>query len=387
MPRWLGFLIILSMFVVVWGGVHAYLYWRVAYGFELGSRERLTLKLVLLVLAAVYLAGRGLERTVGQTVGMPVMWVGAIWMGAVSITFCTLLAFDLWVALPTWILQRAGAVRAPTAAMILKWGMAASLVVSAALTGWGSYVALKGPRVTELRIPLKGLPASAEGFSLVAISDIHVGDVMTQRYLDGLTARIEGMKPDLLVVIGDITDEAGGGDGTTFRKLAAVGAKHGVFAATGNHEWYSGGEGVVDALQGAGVRVLRQNREVVAGAIELAGVDDPTFLGGRNGAAAAIDRALAGRASGLPVVLIAHQPVGVEHAAKSGVGLMLCGHTHGGQLPPFQFLTGLAFPYFAGSYEVEGMHLYVNNGAGSWGPPVRLFAEPEIVRVTLTPGE
>ncbi|HQP39283.1 MAG TPA: hypothetical protein PLI95_29070, partial [Polyangiaceae bacterium] len=82
MPRWLGFLIILSMFVVVWGGVHAYLYWRVAYGFELGSRERLTLKLVLLVLAAVYLAGRGLERTVGQTVGMPVMWVGAIWMGA-----------------------------------------------------------------------------------------------------------------------------------------------------------------------------------------------------------------------------------------------------------------------------------------------------------------
>ena len=99
-----------------------------------------------------------------------------------------------------------------------------------------------------------------------------------------------------------------------------------------------------------------------------------------------MEQALKGRPQGLPVVLLAHQPVAVQHAADLGVNLMLSGHTHGGQIPPFQLLTGLAYPFLKGLYEVGSMRLYVNNGAGFWGPPIRVFADPEIVRVTLTAG-
>lgn len=385
MPRWLSALIFFGTFLLVWGGVHFYLYSRVSAGFDLGSRARLILKVSLIVLALLYLAGKMLERFAGQSVGVPVMWVGALWMGILSITLSTLIVFDVWVALPAWVLQRTAAIRPSTAGAVLKWGMVAVLSGSALLTAWGVKNGLSGPRVTELEQRMRGLPASAKNFSIVVASDIHIGDLTTQPYLDRLITQIESLQPDLVVLIGDLTDESNGGDGTAFRKLASIRAKYGVIAATGNHEWYSGGDKVVAALSHAGIPVLQQKHQVIAGAFVVAGVDDPAFLGGRRGAAAAIDRAVAGRPEGLPVVLLSHQPVAVEHAAQSGVSLMLCGHTHGGQIPPFQLITGLAFPFFKGSYQVGEMRVYVNNGAGSWGPPIRLFADPEIVRIRLTP--
>jgi predicted MPP superfamily phosphohydrolase len=122
---------------------------------------------------------------------------------------------------------------------------------------------------------------------------------------------------------------------------------------------------------------------VVAGGLVVAGVDDPTFLGGRDKLADAMATAVAGRPEGLPVVLLSHQPLALEAAANLGVGLVLCGHTHGGQIPPFQVLNRIAYSFIRGLHRVGDMQVYVSNGSGYWGPPVRVFADPEVVRVTL----
>jgi predicted MPP superfamily phosphohydrolase len=252
------------------------------------------------------------------------------------------------------------------------------------MASWGARTALAGPKLTDVKIAIQGLPAALEGFTLVAASDIHVGDLVTQAYLDRMIGQIDELNPDLVVLVGDLSDERNGGDGRAFKKLAGIRARHGVVAVTGNHEYYAGAEGQVRAMQAAGLALLRQGHRVVAGSLVLAGVDDPAFLGGRSRAEASIDRALIGRPAGLPVVLIAHQPLAVHHASAAGVDVMICGHTHGGQLPPFQLLTGLVFPFLKGQYEIGRMRLYVNKGAGYWGPPIRVFADPEIVRITLT---
>lgn len=191
MPRWLSALIFFGTFLLVWGGVHFYLYSRVSAGFDLGSRARLILKVSLIVLALLYLAGKMLERFAGQSVGVPVMWVGALWMGILSITLSTLIVFDVWVALPAWVLQRTAAIRPSTAGAVLKWGMVAVLSGSALLTAWGVKNGLSGPRVTELEQRMRGLPASAKNFSIVVASDIHIGDLTTQPYLDRLITQIE----------------------------------------------------------------------------------------------------------------------------------------------------------------------------------------------------
>ena len=125
---------------------------------------------------------------------------------------------------------------------------------------------------------------------------------------------------------------------------------------------------------------------MVADGLVVAGIDDPTFLGGRGKVGEAVESALAGRPEGMPVVLLAHQPVGMEDAGGQGVDLALCGHTHGGQLPPFQLLNRIAYPFVQGMHPVGGTRVYVSRGTGYWGPPVRVFAAPEVTRFTLRSG-
>ena len=386
MPRWLGTVLFVSTALIIWGGLNFYVYYRVAQCFDLGSRTRLVLKLAFVAFALAYLVGRFVENFVSARVAMPLMWTGAVWMGVFSITLSLLVLFDVWVWLPVWVLRRSAAIGPAIAESIARWGLASVLLTAVVLSAWGARTALAGPRLTELAFSSNTLPASLEGFTLVAASDIHVGDVVTKGYVHRLVEQIEALHPDLVVLIGDLSDEREGGDGSAFRELGSIRAKHGVLAVTGNHEFYSGAERQVRAIQAAGIPVLRQSHKLVDDALVVAGVDDPTFLRGKSHVAASIDQALQDRPRGLPVVLLAHQPLAVEHAAQSGVDLMLCGHTHGGQLPPFQFITGLAYSFLKGRYQVGKMLLYVNNGAGFWGPPIRVFAPPEIVRVRFTRG-
>lgn len=384
MPRWLAGLTFFATIVVSWGGLHAYCYHRFAAGFDLNTRARLVFKIVLVVLALLYLAGRFVEATWSSRGALALLWPGALWMGLFALLISCLVSFDLFVSVPAWLLRHAGVLGADFARSIARYGLMVVLVLSLVLGGWGVARALGGLSVTRIAVDMPGLPPSLEGFSLVVVSDIHTGDLVSHQYVDRVAQLIDAQQADLIVLVGDLTDERNGGDGTVLDRLAAIRAKYGVLAVTGNHEAYAGGERLVRTIQAHGIPVLRQEHRVIANGLIVAGVDDPTFLGGRQEVRKAIDLALMGRREDLPVVLLAHQPVAVEHAAAQGVALMLSGHTHGGQLPPFQLLTGLAYGGFLrGLHRVGNLQLYVNNGAGYWGPPIRVFADPEIVHLTL----
>jgi predicted MPP superfamily phosphohydrolase len=157
----------------------------------------------------------------------------------------------------------------------------------------------------------------------------------------------------------------------------------GVFGVTGNHEFYAGLEKSLGVYEAAGIRTLRDGWVEAAPGLVLTGVDDLTArrqlgLDGRT-----LDAAFGGVPKGAVVVHLSHSPLLVREAAARGARLMLSGHTHGGQLWPFTWISAIPYPFQAGRYEVDGMTLAVSRGTGTWGPPMRLFFRSEIVEIIL----
>jgi predicted MPP superfamily phosphohydrolase len=244
------------------------------------------------------------------------------------------------------------------------------------------------PRISSRDIFISGLPPAFDGYRVVQISDLHCGPFVQGRRVAEWVAAVNHQKPDLVAVTGDFIASGSAFVPVVAAALAKLSARDGVFASMGNHDYFTDGEALVDALEGAGMSVLR-NRGIeirrAGAAIYLAGVDD-TWTRRHD-----VDKALSGRTPGIPVVLLAHDPALFPEAARHGVDLTLSGHTHGGQLGlPFVArrlnLARLMTRFTSGLYRSGSSTLYVNRGLGTTGPPVRLGVAPEIAVLTLRRG-
>jgi len=267
-------------------------------------------------------------------------------------------------------------------------GLAALVGVGGTLAGaWGIRTALGRWRVETVRVPVANLPASLEGFTIVQVTDIHVGPTIGRGFVDAMVRAVNDLRPDAVAITGDLVDGSVASLGEHVAPLAGLRARHGVFFVTGNHEYYSGVDEWLAELGRLGVRVLANERVTLGGAdgaIDLAGVHD--WSGRRHPGPHQPDlaKALAGRDPARPVVLLAHQPKHAREAAAHGVALVLSGHTHGGQIWPWGAVVALDQPYVKGLHREGATHIYVNQGTGYWGPPMRLGTAPEITRVVLT---
>jgi predicted MPP superfamily phosphohydrolase len=260
----------------------------------------------------------------------------------------------------------------------------ASGVAAGGIVGYGASEALGAPDVKTVPIALRRLDPSLAGFRIAVVSDIHLGPLRGRSHTERIVRLINEQEPDLVAIVGDLVDgtvERLGGDAAPLRDLVS---KHGSYFVTGNHEYYSGVGPWLGEIERLGVHPLRNERVQVergGAAFDLAGVNDVTGRGFDDGPD--LTRALAGRDTSRPVVLMAHQPVQVEDAARQGVDLQLSGHTHGGQLFPFTLVVALQQPVVAGLARIDDTQVYVTSGAGFWGPPVRVGAPPDISMIEL----
>jgi predicted MPP superfamily phosphohydrolase len=244
---------------------------------------------------------------------------------------------------------------------------------------------LASHEIVDIDVVLPRLPAALDGFTIVQLSDLHVGPTIDRRFVQDLVDRCHGLGADLYALTGDLVD----GSVRQYRHAAAplgdLRARHGVFAVTGNHEYYHGADPWIGELTSLGVRYLRNERVAIerdGAAFDLAGIDDHEARAPGHGAD--VKRATAGRDATRPLVLLAHQPRQVHKAAKAGVDLQLSGHTHGGQIWPWHYLVKLQQGgLLAGRYRFGETQLYVTRGCGFWGPRVRIGAPLEITRVIL----
>jgi predicted MPP superfamily phosphohydrolase len=241
----------------------------------------------------------------------------------------------------------------------------------------------RGFDVRHVRVPLARLPRSASGYTIVQLTDVHVGPTIGREFVERVVREANALAPDMVVITGDLVDGTVEQLRDLVEPLRDLRTRDGVFFVTGNHEYYSGADEWVAHLATLGVRVLRNERVAIRDAFDLAGVDDVSAARMLPHHGQDVARAVAGRDPARAVVLLAHQPKTLKHALAADVDLQLSGHVHGGQMVPFNWLARLDQPLVAGLHRVEKTWVYVSTGTGYWGPPMRVGPGAEVTRIEL----
>lgn len=298
------------------------------------------------------------------------------------------LYLGMWPFFVYWTVALLFAFLAPVAALAGLFGVPLDRALGVGL-GVAMFVAavafVHRVRIKRRDVPIAGLPAAFDGYRIVQLSDLHCGPFVSGRRVARWVARANGLGADLVAVTGDLIASGPAFVTTVARELGALAAPDGVFASMGNHDYFVEGEAMADALVAAGLDVLRNRGVSLArgdARLYLAGVDD-TWTGRHD-----VGKALADRPQGVATVLLAHDPALFPEAVERGVELTLSGHTHGGQLGvPFAArrwnLARVMTRFTSGLYHAGNSTLFVNNGLGTTGVPIRLLVPPEIAVLTL----
>lgn len=255
--------------------------------------------------------------------------------------------------------------------------------LSLALGLLGVFTTARGFKIRRVKVPLTKLSLQGTGFRIAQLSDIHVGPTVGKAFVERMVAATNALKPDLIAITGDLVDGTVDQLREAVAPLRNLKAKHGVFFVTGNHEYYSGADAWIAHVESLGMRVLRNERVNIDGLFDLAGVDDYTAARMHDLHGQDIAKAVAGHDGKLPLLLLAHQPKAFREAAEVGIDLQLSGHVHGGQMFPFGWLARLDQPLVSGLYRRDNTWIYVSEGTGYWGPPMRVGTRCEIAVLEL----
>lgn len=242
----------------------------------------------------------------------------------------------------------------------------------------------RAPVVIEHEVSLPDLPAELAGTRLVVLTDLHLGSQFGAEWLASRARQVAVLQPDLVVLVGDLFEGHGEPDASLEEAFRQLRAPLGVYAVTGNHEHFGDSPAALELSERAGVQWLRDQTLSPLVGLNLAGVDDLTIRWRRGSMADHVTPLLRQAPPGA-TILLSHSPLQVEQAAAAGAGLMLSGHTHGGQIWPFGYLVQQFYPHLAGRFQVDGMTLIVSRGTGLWGPRMRLWSPGEILLLRLHP--
>jgi len=255
------------------------------------------------------------------------------------------------------------------------------------LSAYGAWQAARVPSVRHIEITLPNLPHEMDGLAIVQLTDLHATKLFDEKWMRAVVEKTNALNPDLVLLTGDIVDGSPMARRRDVAPLAGLNAKLGVFGAPGNHDNFSGQSGWIGIFKEMGITILiNEHAEftIDGSTLVLAGLADRSYLW-RGGPPPDLAAALDGMPKGAPIILMAHQPPGAKENAKAGVALQLSGHTHGGQVIGLNMIVKAANDgYVSGLYDVDGMKLYVCNGAGLWtGLPVRLGVPSEIAHIVI----
>lgn len=380
--------IFLGIFAVIITLSHLYLFARISYFLQLMDDQRNFVALLLSGLAVLTFIFLPVSRMLPRKVETAFAWVAFTWMGFTLLIIVAMLAADAF-----WLLMKLmpyAPMQDPDRRIFLQRVFGFTALGASGLLGvFSLWNGLRQVTVKPLTVMLNRLPKSLDGLKIVQITDLHIGPIIDGEWLRQIVDKVNALKPDIIAVTGDLADGSVEKLGHLVASIADLAAPLGVYFITGNHEYYYGVEPWCAHITSLGLRVLRNERvSIVAGAqgdnFDLAGVDD--WSSRRfSGQGPDLSKALAGRDLEKALVLLAHQPAAIDEAAAQGVDFQLSGHTHGGQIWPFNYVVYLLQPYVKGFHRHRGTstQIYVSSGTGFWGPPMRFGTAAEITNITL----
>jgi predicted MPP superfamily phosphohydrolase len=376
-----GFAIFLSVFLTLYGGMHYYIYKKIA-PLVPSLHASIVVLFALLVVSPIII--QLMINTNWISAARIVARIGYLWMGFVVVFFSFALINDalrgaLWFCSKIFHLDTAllPVLSSPHVTVAL-------IVTALTACGYGAYAATQ-IHFTRVSFPTPKFTAGHAPFRIVQITDLHLGLLTDEARIQRMVADINALRPDLIVSTGDLVDmqtDHISKFAPTLRKLHAT---HGCYAVTGNHEAFAGIDGALAFTRDSGFTVLSSDGKQIAQRVNLVGVDDPAVLRSADSKPAPEANVLQQFNNGLVTVLLKHQPV-INDASTPYIDLQLSGHVHGGQIFPFGFFTWLAYRVHMGMTQAAPTTwLYVSYGSGTWGPPIRFLAPSEITVIDIVP--
>ncbi len=373
----------LLTFLSIYGGIHLYLFIKARAALAPSLGLSLLMALFLTVMLVAPIAVRLLDRQGFHMAARILAYIGYTWMGLIFLFFWIAFCLDSFN-----LSMRLLALLPGSGTGSLVWtGRHAFLAIVLCVVLLGTWSAFSAWQIRLDRVSLQTtkLPARVERLKIVQISDLHLGMMVGERRLKRIVELVHRGEPDLLVCTGDLVDAKMDDLNHLADMLAQIRPPLGKFAVLGNHEFYAGVAQSERFLEAAGFKVLRNQPYRLDGLLTIVGVDDP--VGRRYKGNGATDQKEAALLSDLDsqefILLLKHRPL-VELESKGRFDLQLSGHTHGGQIFPFTLITALFYSNQTGLASLDKNSLfYVSRGAGTWGPPMRFLAPPQVTLIEL----
>ncbi|AZN42361.1 metallophosphoesterase [Paenibacillus albus] len=365
------FIIILTIYT----GLQVYIGWNLdLFISENGGQVHAAVFWPLFALVAFsYLFAMLLRKFLPKPATTLLKWIGSYWIALMQYSVLLLPVADL----AAWGLRSASMTRADSI-VAAGWAAIVALIlilVRGSRNAWS-------PVVREYEVTIPKSAGSLKQLRLAVASDLHLGMTVGRKHLQRLVDGVNALKPDLVLLPGDVLDDAV----EPFirnhyaQQLAQIKSRYGTFAVLGNHEYYGGGiDTYVQAMKEVGIPVMLDDHILIADSFHLIGRKDKTDHARKNVAALVSELDMK-----LPIILMDHQPSAIREIAEGGVDLSLHGHTHRGQMAPNHFVTRRIFELDYGYKLIaERLHAFVSSGFGTWGPPIRLGSRSEIWSITV----
>lgn len=380
----MAFVLFFSIVLTIYALVNYYIFTRGMQALPQEGAGRSVFIWLFWFLAATYVVGRILENVYLSTASDVLVWTGSFWLAAMLYFFLLVVFFDL-LRLIHHVFPFFPALITDNLPRVRQYLFAGSVTLVLLLLFFG-HLNTRHPVIREIHIDLghKEAPGFGE-LNAVLLSDIHLGTIIGNGQFRRIVDRVTALEPDIIFLAGDMLDEdlepvLRQNIGQTLRDLHAP---LGVYGVMGNHEHIGGAKDAYAYLSDHGIRMIRDDVVRVQDAFYVVGREDRDKRRFSGRERKPLRDILEGVDRRLPVILLDHQPFYLEKAAELGVDLQLSGHTHHGQLWPLNYITQAMYTISHGYGNVNGMHAYVSNGVGTWGPPVRVGNRPEIVQLHI----
>jgi uncharacterized protein len=374
----LGIIIFLSVFITVTGLISFYIFIRGLQSIPQGSSLRNAYTIAFWFIALSFIGGRLLESYIPSVLSDLLIWIGSFWLGAMIYFLIAVVCLDLLRLTnhflpfyPAFIKQNYSQAKYILAAFI--FGCVGILMLA-------GHISSVLPKVKTLNISVAKKSPGLQSLNIVMVSDIHLGKIVGRFRFDQIVHTINQLKPDLVLLPGDLVDEdlAPVIKQNLGEALKAIRSRFGAFAVTGNHEYFGGVNEASAYITAHGISMLRDETVKIDNAFFLVGRED-RFNRNRK----TLKELMASVDRSCPIILMDHQPFKLEEAAQEGVDLQVSGHTHNGQLWPLNYIVRAIYEVPWGYKKIGDTHYYISNGVGTWGPPIRTSGRPEIVQIHL----
>jgi len=375
----------LLTFFGLYSALHLYLFIKIRSAFAPGALDIVSILLFMALMVSAPVLIRVSERCGYDMLARIMAYIGYSWMGVAFLFFSFSFTLDV-VRFFAYVGGHSAGRNLPALILSPRIAFVVAALATAAIVVYGSFEA-RNIQNDTLIIPTPKIPKEIGTLTIAQISDVHLGLIVRHDRLHRILDKVREADPDIVVSTGDLVDGQMCNVSDLLPPLKAIQPRFGKFAVTGNHEFYAGLDQAMAFTREAGFTVLRGQAATVDGIITIAGVDD--IAGKRTGQFVETDERVV--LSQYPrsnyTLLLKHRPV-VDHDSAGLFDLQLSGHTHNGQFFPFSLVTRLVFTNHAGLSRIDqDGYLYVNRGSGTWGPPIRFMARPEVTIIKLVHSE